>query len=153
MSTVPLATRLVRRLIERGTWVNRADLADLTTCAPALDDALADLVVLGQIEHRQHVGYRFAASEVQRRAAQGLLQQRREHKGLKAWLQMDMREDGLHVGVARFNAAGWPSGIVVCEVLVPPERVRGNTVDDELANLLAISDRFFKGAWDGGTSV
>lgn len=148
MSTVPLVTRLVRRLIERGTWVPRDDLADLTTCAPALDDALADMVVLGQIEHRMHVGYRYAGSEVQRRAAQGLLQQRRTQR-LDRWLHMDMREDGLHVGVARIHASGWPAGIVVCEVLVPRDRVQGKGVDDELANLLAISEQFFLGATNG----
>lgn len=42
MSGIPLRRRLLARLVQRGTWVDRAELvAGLSNCGPAIDDALA----------------------------------------------------------------------------------------------------------------
>ena len=58
MSATPLRTKVLRLLLTQGTWVDRTALNHLTTCQPALDDVLADLVIEGHAEFRRHVGYR-----------------------------------------------------------------------------------------------
>ncbi|MBV7454327.1 hypothetical protein KW843_07580 [Acidovorax sp. sif1233] len=57
MSTA-LRTRVLRVLLAQGKWVDRAALNRLTTCQPALDDVLADLVIEGHAEFRKFAGYR-----------------------------------------------------------------------------------------------
>lgn len=54
----PLRTKVLRLLLTRGGWVQRVALNPLTTCQPALEDVLADLVIEGHAEFRRHVGYR-----------------------------------------------------------------------------------------------
>jgi hypothetical protein len=69
-------THVLNILMDAGTWVAREDLSPVSTCVPALDDALAELVVEGLVEYRQNVGYRLVASQLSRRAAQ-LMRRRR----------------------------------------------------------------------------
>ena len=78
---VPLRSKVLNVLVDSGTWVSRGELDMLTTCGPALDDALADLVVEKLAEHRPNIGYRLATTEPARRAAQ---LQRRTGKRLAA---------------------------------------------------------------------
>lgn len=56
--TTPLRNKVLRVLLTQGTWVERAAFNTLTTCQPALDDVLADLVIEGHAEFKRHVGYR-----------------------------------------------------------------------------------------------
>lgn len=57
-SAVPLRTKVLRVLLTQGTWVDRTALNHLTTCQPALDDVLADLVIDGHAEFKKFAGYR-----------------------------------------------------------------------------------------------
>lgn len=66
---VSTRTRALNMLIDAGTWVSRDELDALSACTPAVDDALADLVVEGLAEHRENAGYRLAATPAARRAA------------------------------------------------------------------------------------
>jgi len=66
----PARKRAVDLLVRAGTWVSRAELSTLSTCVPAVDDALADLIVEGVAEYRENVGYRLAGTPAARRAAQ-----------------------------------------------------------------------------------
>lgn len=66
----PLRGQVLDLLVDAGTWVSRDELNTLSTCAPAVDDAIADLVIEGLAEHRKNVGYRLAATEACRRALQ-----------------------------------------------------------------------------------
>lgn len=54
--TTPLRNKVLRVLLTQGTWVERAAFNTLTTCQPALDDVLADLVIEGHAEFKRHVG-------------------------------------------------------------------------------------------------
>lgn len=66
----PLRQIFLARLIDAGNWVSRDELtADTSSSTLAVEDALADLVVDGQAEYRQHVGYRLAGGVQARRAA------------------------------------------------------------------------------------
>ena len=58
MTAVSLRSRVLEVLLSQGPWVQRAALDGLTTCQPALDDVLADLVIEGHAEFKRHVGYR-----------------------------------------------------------------------------------------------
>ncbi len=58
MSATPLRTKVLRLLLTQGTWVDRTALNHLTTCQPALDDVLADLVIDGHAEFKKFAGYR-----------------------------------------------------------------------------------------------
>ena len=69
---IKLSDRVRDALIEAGAWVMREDLDSLTTCAPALDDALADLVIAGTVEYREWAGYRIVGSELVRKALRQL---------------------------------------------------------------------------------
>lgn len=69
-------THVLNILMDAGTWVHREDLSPASTCVPALDDAVAELVMEGLVEFRQNVGYRLVASQLSRRAAQ-LMRRRR----------------------------------------------------------------------------
>lgn len=66
----PARQVLLERLMDAGTWVSPHELTDgISTCRPAVEDAVADLVIEGKAEYREHVGYRLAGSVLQRRAA------------------------------------------------------------------------------------
>lgn len=54
----PLRTKVLRVLLTKGTWVQREALNPLTTCQPALEDVLADLVIEGHAEFKRYAGYR-----------------------------------------------------------------------------------------------
>lgn len=54
----PLRTKVLRLLLTKGTWVERTALNPLTTCQPALEDVLADLVIEGHAEFKRYAGYR-----------------------------------------------------------------------------------------------
>lgn len=112
MSAVPLRRRLLGRLVQRGTWVEREELvAGLSSSVPALEDALADLVLEGLAEFRQAVGYRLAGTELAREAAR-LLVRNRVQRGVAG------RQVGheYRVGVAERRGS---TGLVMFELAMP----------------------------------
>lgn len=107
-----LAMRLLDALMDAGTWMSRVELHAGQECSEvALDDALADLVMQGQADWRQNVGYRLAGTGACRRAAQLL---RRE--GKRAAVIGFAAKDGYHVGVAEQRAE---IGLVMYELALP----------------------------------
>lgn len=113
MSGIPLRRRLLARLVQRGTWVERDELvAGLSNCPPAIDDALADLVLDGQAEFRPAVGYRLAGTELAREAAR-LLVAGRTRRGVAA------KPVGHEYRVGVAERRGGDLGLVMFELAIP----------------------------------
>lgn len=73
-SASPLMRRMLKRLVLAGAWVEREALVQgLSSCEPAIEDALADLVLEGHAEYREAVGYRLAGAPMAREAARMLV--------------------------------------------------------------------------------
>lgn len=71
VTTRPLRQIFLERLIDAGTWVTPGELKDgASSSVPAVEDALADLVVDGVAEYRRDAGYRLTGGVMARRAAQ-----------------------------------------------------------------------------------
>lgn len=127
---VRLRTRVLHLLIDAGTWVGRTELNTLTACMPALDDVLADLVTEGLLEHRKNVGYRLAASEAVRRAAQN---QRRSGKAAEA---VGMPGAGFYsLGVAEVRPE---TGLLLYELQLPNPEPGPNALGQFRAQLQGI---------------
>lgn len=145
----PLRGKVMGLLIDSGSWVRREELAPLTTCVPALDDALADLVEAGQAEFRVNVGYRMTGSLAVRRAA--WLQRHRKVK--KAVFAEPDKSDGLfHVGVAE-EIEG--AGNVLWEITFPMPEPGPEALQQHLAQVdqvLEFANRK-TGENDGRTSL
>ena len=77
---IPLRRRVIELLAGAGSWVPRLELDRLTECRPALDDTLADLVIDGVAEHRQHSGYRLVGDPLARAALQRLQASPEDHR-------------------------------------------------------------------------
>lgn len=77
---IPLRRRVVDALGAVGTWVPRGDLNGLTSCALALDDTLADLVIDGAAEYHQHAGYRLVGDALARDALRRLHASPQDHR-------------------------------------------------------------------------
>ena len=145
----PTRTKVLNQLIDAGSWLQREQLAPITTCVPALDDALADLVEAGQVEFRVNVGYRLAGSVAVRRAA--WLQRHRKTKKA-VFAQPDTADGQLHVGVAE-EIEG--VGNVFFEICMPlpepgPDYLAQHLV--QVDQVLAFANRK-TGATDGGTNL
>lgn len=95
---IPLRRRVIDTLAAAGTWVPRLDLDGLTQCRPALDDTLADLVIDGVAEHRQHSGYRLVGDPLARAALQRLQASPEDHRVV---LGQDNGAKGMRVAFAQ----------------------------------------------------
>lgn len=117
----PLRRVVLGALASAGTWVARADLDRLSTCAPALDDVLADLVAEGRAEHQPAAGYRLALSPLARQALQQLQQEPGLQRALKAKTFEKNGRSLVRIGVAerRAELAGgavtYDAELPVCE--------------------------------------
>lgn len=102
-----------RLLMERGTWVARSEFDALGHLPVPLENALADVVMLGQAVYQRAAGYRLAQAPVVRHAARELMARPAESR----WLQMLQAGDEVHVGVAvRRGDAVLMGGLVVPQV-------------------------------------
>jgi hypothetical protein len=104
MSGRTLRADVLDALAGAGTWVAREALDALTTCAPALDDVLADLVVEGRAEFRQFVGYRLALSPLARQSLQKLKQEPLVRRVVSAYTAEKNGRSMVRVGVAERRA-------------------------------------------------
>lgn len=78
----PLRQVFLERLMDAGTWCSREELAAGTSSSQvAIEDNLADLVIEGLAEYREHVGYRLAGSVLQRRAVKLMRQDKTQRQG------------------------------------------------------------------------
>lgn len=114
----PLRTVMLERLMDAGTWLHRDELSEgLSSSPPAIEDALADLVIDGQAEFRQNVGYRLAGTVLVRRAVK-LMRTQKSRRGVAS------QEFNGHyrVGVAEMHGMD----LVVYELTMPmPEAGEG----------------------------
>lgn len=112
-----LKNQMLERLIDCGSWMMRRELvAGLSSSPPAIEDALADLVIEGKAEFRQQGGYRLAGGALERRAAY-LLRQERTHRAVYGQqVGTDYR-----VGVAELRCLGerQERTLVMYEVAMP----------------------------------
>ena len=99
--TGDLRSQVLQVLAEAGTWVDRPALAHLTTCVPALDDALADLVVEGRVEHQRFVGYRLAVSALARASLLKLQQEPQLRRAVSAKTVEKQGRSQMLMGVAQ----------------------------------------------------
>lgn len=138
---VPLRRLVLERVARSGGWVARDELADLTTCEPALDDALADLVVDGALTFEAAMGYRMALPELQRRALARLLRDPKKGGvgGFSRCVEVRQVMRQVLVAVAERRAemadrGGWPEGLgVATYALELPE-----SPDEATAQALAV---------------
>ena len=97
-----LKTQMLERLIDAGDWLTRSALArDLSSSPPAIEDALADLVIEAKAEFSAKTGYRLAGSAVARRAAQ-LMRKRGLRRQVVA--EPDNKQGGYRIGVSELRA-------------------------------------------------
>jgi hypothetical protein len=117
-----------RLLMERGTWVARSEFDALGHLPVPLENALADVVMLGQAVYQRAAGYRLAQAPVVRQAARELM----AHPEEQRWLQMLQVADGVHVGVAVRQAGG---DVLMAGLVVPqPEGCDGLQWVPEMAH-------------------
>jgi hypothetical protein len=145
MALTHLMDELVTRLMEAGTWVPRAQLeAGLSsTCEPAIDDALADLVMEGYATFDAHAGYRLAGTPLARRAAHKL-----RAEGLVCAVVAEPHKGHYRVGVAemaspRAEAAGLHLVMYELTMPLPPDGPDGLT--QHLAQVRAVEDLCARG--------
>lgn len=112
-----LKTHMLERLIDAGSWVMRHELvAGLSNSPPAIEDALADLVIEGQAEFRQAGGYRLAGGALARRAAYLL---RTERRARAVFGQQQGSEYRVGVAEMRRLGARQERTLVMYEVAMP----------------------------------
>lgn len=116
--TGDLRSQALQVLAEASTWVDRPALAHLTTCVPALDDVLADLVVEGRVEHQRFVGYRLAVSALARAS---LLKLKQDPQLLRAVSAKTVEKQGrsqVLMGVAQ-RCPGLDGALVTYDLALP----------------------------------
>jgi len=107
-----LKTVMHERLMDSGSWLSRDALAsNASTSPPAIDDALADLVMEGKAEFRQAVGYRLVGSELVRAAVKKLRAEGLSRQVLGRQVKAEYR-----VGVAERHDV---LGLVMYELALP----------------------------------
>lgn len=115
-----LKTQMLERLVDAGDWMTRSALArDLSSSPPAIEDALADLVIESKAEFSAKTGYRLAGGVTARRAAQ-LMRKRGLRRQMVA--VPDKAKGGYCIGVAEMRAlsSGQALSLVMYEMAVPP---------------------------------
>lgn len=128
MTLRPLRQVFLERLMDAGTWCSRDELTVGTSNSPpAIEDALADLVVDGIAEYREHSGYRLLGSALQRRAVRQMRQQR-----LNRFINGEPVGNEFHVAVVE-QAPRAGIDLVMYELAVP--------LPDEPADRLAVQRR------------
>lgn len=112
MSGRPLKAVMLDRLMDSGTWMTREQLgAGASTCAMAIEDAVADLVLEGKAEYREAVGYRLAGSALARAAVAGL-----RRRGVRRHVVAQQVKDEYRAAVAEQRA---DLGVVMYEIAMP----------------------------------
>lgn len=129
----PAYRAALAQLLRAGTWVPRPELDRCSSCVPALDDALADLVATGMAEYRREAGYRITQPALARQAAQDLL----ANPGLRQAVQVQVTPVGTEVALARRHDA---LGIVLATVKLPPPT--DPSLEASLAHSQAVLDLF-----------
>lgn len=98
----PAWKAVMRKLLEAGTWVPAADFAGCSASSLALENALADVVMVGLVEYQAAAGYRLRQPALARAAGRELA----KSPGLDRVYLTQQREGRLDVGVAMRLADG-----------------------------------------------
>ncbi|MGE0350924.1 hypothetical protein [Hydrogenophaga sp.] len=130
----------LRQLMAAGTWVPREDLAGCAQSPVALEDALADLVMLGQADYQQGAGYRIKQPAVVRQAAKALLAQ----PDLRERVDLRQVPGGVHLGMARRTGPGELDVLMFGMVVPAPDGATDGECLSHAAALQATVGR----AWD-----
>lgn len=126
-----LKAGLMERLMAAGTWMSRDELvAGLSTCVPAVEDSLADLVLEGKAEWRQGSGYRLAGTLLARRAAQLLLS-----TGTQRSVQAMQHKTHYRIGVAERRP---DQCLVMYEIALPMPEPGPDALRQHLAQVDAV---------------
>lgn len=126
-----LKAGLIGRLIDAGTWVSRDELAEgLSTCVPAVEDNLADLVLEGKAEWREGSGYRLAGTLLARRAAQLM-----RSTGSRRSVQAMQHKDQYRIGVAEQRDG---QDLVLYEIALPMPKPGPDALRQHLAQVDAV---------------
>lgn len=129
----PLKAVMLERLMDCGTWMARAALAQGASTSPAaIDDALADLVIEKKAEYREAVGYRLAGTEMTRAAAKKL-----RAEGLARSVCGRQVKQEYRVGVAEQRGA---LGLVMYELAMPMPPAGPEFVAQHLRQVDAVID-------------
>lgn len=127
----PLKEVILERLMDGGTWMSREALAKgASTSNPAIDDALADLVLERRAEYRQAVGYRLAGTELERAAVKQMRAQ-----GLTRSVCGRQVKNEYRVGVAEQRGA---LGLVMFELAMPMPKPGPDGLVQHMAQLNAV---------------
>lgn len=122
----PLKPVMLERLTDAGTWLSREELvADLSNCMPAIEDALADLVLEGHADYREGSGYRLAGTFLARQAAKQL-----RAKGTRYAVRAAQHGQHFRVGVAEVMPR---LGLVMYELSMPLPDAGPEALDKQLA--------------------
>lgn len=111
----PAYRAVLRRLMETGTWVHPSALKDCAGSPLALENACADLVMLGEAVYQPAAGYRLARAPVVRKAVRELLA---DPHGEPLRMDMIQVNGGLQVGLAKRTGAD-PLDVVMAAFFIP----------------------------------
>ena len=143
MAGTDLKTQMLLRLIDAGDWMARTALvAELSSSPPAIEDALADLVIEGKSEYRSGYGYRLAGG-VQARRAAWLLRRRNAPRATVG----EQIKGEYRLGVAEMQPIG-PGGelsLVMFEMSIPMPADGPEQLDKHMRQIRAISDYSTRG--------
>lgn len=108
----PLKAVMLDRLMDCGTWLTMEQLAEgASTSQPAIEDAVADLVLEGKAEYREAVGYRLAGTALTRAAVVGM-----RRNGTRRHVVAQQIKNEYRAGVAEQRAE---LGVVMYELAMP----------------------------------
>lgn len=133
----PAFKAVMRELLAAGTWVHRAELQGCDALRGgslvALENALADVVMVGLVEFRPEAGYRIKQPALARQAGRELS----KRPDLDRFYLSRQRDGQVDVGVAMRMADG---DVALCSMKVPEPQGAGVqwTVDAVVAS------------WNGG---
>lgn len=143
-----LRGRLVDALIDSGTWMSPGELRAVYEggMESVVEDTLADMVIEGDVDYRENVGYRLAGSLICRKAARLL---RLEGKRVAVW--GEAAKEGYVLGVAEQRAA---FGVVMYEMALPAAGEDQDALQVQLEQVGAVVNFVnSRGGCDGGTGV
>lgn len=138
-----LKDRMLRRLMLAVRWVSGAELAaGLSTSAPAVEDALADLVLEGLAEFDADRGYRLSCTQlcrdVLRELRLDIAKSEQKNKFRRRFLLQDFG-DCMRVGVAEHRPN---TGLLVYELELPfPDGEESkNDINKRVEAMLKVAD-------------
>lgn len=111
----PAYRAVLRRLMEAGTWVHPSELQDCSGSPLAMENACADLVMLGEAVYQPAAGYRLAKAPVVRQAVKALMA---DPHGEPMRMVGRQTKEGVQMGIARRTGPD-PIDVAMAAFFVP----------------------------------